>query len=181
MAPRRTSEELLHLFKENWPEAYSSSEEVMLRLYHSALRHTEEMQRYLRQFDLSTAEFVVLRVMRREPAPHVVAPSALHETLVMSPGGITKVLKQLESKALVSRKSDHSDKRRNLVQLTTLGERTITRVQQAVREFDGRVLGRTLNGREQERLAHLLRKLLVSLEPAHSAAALAAFLRDEAA
>jgi hypothetical protein len=54
-------------------------------------------------------------------------------------------------------------------------------VQQAVREFDGRVLGRTLNGREQERLAHLLRKLLVSLEPARSAAALAAFVREDAA
>jgi DNA-binding MarR family transcriptional regulator len=181
VAPRRTSEELLHLFKENWPEGYSSSEEVMLRLYHSALRHTEEMQRFLRRFDLSTAEFMVLRVMRREPPPHVVAPSALHETLVMSPGGITKVLKQLESKGLVTRKSDHSDKRRNLVQLTALGESTITRVQQAVREFDGRVLERTLNEREQERLAHLLRKLLVSLEPARSAAALAAFVRDDAA
>ena len=47
MPPRRTSEELLHLFKENWPEGYSSSEEVMLRLYHAALRHTEEMQRFL--------------------------------------------------------------------------------------------------------------------------------------
>jgi DNA-binding MarR family transcriptional regulator len=178
VAPRRTSEELLHLFKENWSEGYSSSEEVMLRLYHSALRHTEEMQRFLSEFDLSTAEFVVLRVLRREPAPHVMAPSALHETLVMSPGGITKVLKQLEFKELVARKSDQSDKRRNLVQLTALGRSTITRVQQAVREHDGRLLDRTLSEREQERLAHLLRKLLVSLESDRSAAARAALGRD---
>jgi len=168
MPPRRTSEELLHLFKENWPEGYSSAEEVMLRLYHAALRHTEEMQRFLGQFDLSTAEFVTLRVLRREPSPHVMTPSSLHETLVMSPGGMTKILKQLETKGLVLRTADDADKRRNLVQLTAKGRSKITAVQQAVRRFDGALLS-TLSDREQERLAQLLRKLLVSLEPARSA------------
>jgi DNA-binding MarR family transcriptional regulator len=168
--PRRTSEELLHLFKENWPEGYSSSEEVMLRLYHVALRHTEVMQRFLAQFELSTAEFVTLRVLRREPAPHVMAPSVLHETLVMSPGGMTKVLKQLEAKRLVGRGADHTDKRRNLVQLTGAGEEKVTHVQQAVRELDVVLLDRTLSVRDQERLAQLLRKLLISLEPTRSAA-----------
>jgi DNA-binding MarR family transcriptional regulator len=178
MPPRRTSEELLHLFKENWPEGYSSSEEVMLRLYHTALRHTEEMQRFLLQFDLSTAEFVTLRVLRREPAPHVMTPSVLHETLVMSPAGITKVLKQLEAKGFVSRKLDTSDKRRNLVQLTSAGKAKITKVQQAVREFDVDLLGGVLGERDQERLAQLLRKLLVSLEPRKSADAGASRARE---
>jgi DNA-binding MarR family transcriptional regulator len=169
--PRRTSEELLHLFKANWPEGYSSSEEVMLRLYHAALRHSEEMQRFLARFELSTAEFVTLRVLRREPAPHVMTPSALHETLVMSPAGITKVLKQLEAKGYVWRKSDHADKRRNLVQLTAAGKEKSTAVQQAVRQFDGELLEGVLGERDQQRLALLLRKLLVGLEPARSAAA----------
>jgi len=165
MPPRRTSEELLHLFKENWPEGYSSAEEVMLRLYHAALRHTEELQHFLEPFDLSRAEFVTMRVLRREPSPHVMTPSSLHETLVMSPGGMTKILKQLEAKGLVVRSGDSADKRRNLVQLTAEGRRKITTVQQAVRRFDGALLEQTLSDREQERLAHLLRKLLVSLEP----------------
>jgi DNA-binding MarR family transcriptional regulator len=171
MPPRRTSEELLHLFKENWPEGYSSAEEVMLRLYHAALRHTEEMQRFLAQFDLSTAEFVTLRVLRRERSPHVMTPSSLHETLVMSPGGMTKILKQLKSKGLVSRSADTADRRRNLVRLTAEGRSKITAVQQAVRRFDGALLERTLSDREQERLAQLLRKLLVSLEPTRSGVA----------
>lgn len=180
MPPRRTSEELLHLFRENWPDGYSSSEEVMLRLYHAALRHTEEMQRFLAQFDLSTPEFVALRVLRREPSPHVMTPGVLHETLVMSPGGITKVLKQLERKGLVSRSSDHTDKRRNLVQLTEIGKAKIARVQQAVRELDRMLLKRTLSARDQERLAQLLRKLLISLEPGKSAAAKARFAPESA-
>jgi DNA-binding MarR family transcriptional regulator len=179
MPPRRTSEELLYLFKENWPEGYSSGEEVMLRLYHAALRHTEELQRFLAQFDLSTAEFVTLRVLRREPPPHVMTPTALHETLVMSPGGITKVLKQLETKGLVSRKSDSADKRRSLVQLTEHGNAAITHAQRAVREFDLLLLQRTLTEREQARLAQLLRKLLISLEPTRSAVAQARFSRDD--
>jgi DNA-binding MarR family transcriptional regulator len=170
MPPRRTSEELLHLFKENWPEGYSSAEEVMLRLYHAALRHTEELQRFLAQFDLTTPEFVTLRVLRREPEPHVMTPSALHETLVLSPGGMTKILKQLEAKGLVARRGDEADKRRNLVALTKRGEETIGTVQHAVRELDAALLEQTLTDREQQRLAQLLRKLLVSLEPRRSAA-----------
>jgi DNA-binding MarR family transcriptional regulator len=170
MPPRRTSEELLHLFKENWPEGYSSAEEVMLRLYHAALRHTEELHRFLAPFDLTTPEFVTLRVLRREPEPHVMTPSALHETLVLSPGGMTKILKQLEAKGLVVRRGDASDKRRNLVELTPGGRKTIEIVQNAVRQFDVALLERTLTDREQERLGQLLRKLLVSLEPQRSAA-----------
>ena len=168
MPPRRTSEELLHLFKENWPEGYSSAEEVMLRLYHAALRHTEELQHFLGRFDLTMAEFVTLRVLRREPEPHVMTPSALYETLVMSPGGMTKILKQLEAKGLVARRGDAADKRRNLVELTARGRTTIGTVQRAVRELDVALLERTLTGREQERLGQLLRKLLVSLEPQRS-------------
>ncbi len=170
MPPRRTSEELLHLFKENWPEGYSSAEEVMLRLYHAALRHTEELHRFLTRFNLTMAEFVTLRVLRREPEPHVMTPSALHETLVLSPGGMTKILKQLEAKGLVVRRGDAADKRRNLVELTARGRATIGTVQSAVREFDVTLLERTLTDREQERLGQLLRKLLVSLEPRHSGA-----------
>jgi DNA-binding MarR family transcriptional regulator len=165
MPPRRTSEELLHLFKANWPEGYSPAEEVMLRLYHAALRHTEEMQRFLVPFELTTAEFVTLRVLRREAAPHVMTPSALYETLVMSPGGMTKILKQLEAKGLVSRRADRADGRRNLVQLTRAGLARIGAVQEAVRDFDAALLERTLSDREQQRLARLLRKLLMSLEP----------------
>jgi DNA-binding MarR family transcriptional regulator len=184
--PRRTSEELLHLFKENWPEGYSPAEEVMLRLYHAALRHSEELQRFLAQFELTTLEFVTLRVLRRERQPHIMTPSALHETLVLSPGGMTKILKQLEAKGLVVRRGDADDKRRNLVELTAHGQATIGTVQHAVRELDGALLERTLTDREQQRLAHLLRKLLVSLEPQRSSAAVtaaaggAALLRPEA-
>jgi len=168
---RRTSEELLHLFKENWPEGYSSSEEVMLRLYHAALRHTEELQRFLAQFDLTTIEFVTLRVLRREPAPHVMRPSALHETLVLSAGGMTKILKQLEAKGLVSRRADAADKRSTLVELTPRGCAAIEVAQSAVRELDSALLVRTLGEREQQRLAQLLRKLLVSLERNRASAA----------
>lgn len=171
MPPRRTSEELLHLFKENWPEGYSPAEEVMLRLYHAALRHSEDLQRFLAQFDLTMAEFVTLRVLRREPAPHLMAPSVLHETLVMSAGGMTKILKQLAAKGLVSRSADVEDKRRNLVQLTERGVRAIESAQHAVRGFDTELLDGTLSAREQQRLAQLLRKLLVSLEPSRAPAA----------
>jgi DNA-binding MarR family transcriptional regulator len=178
MPRRRTSEELLHLFRENWPEGYSPAEEVMLRLYHAALRHTEELHRFLARFDLTTIEFVTLRVLRREAPPHVMTPSALYETLVLSPGGMTKILKQLEAKGLVSRRADAADKRSTLVELTRKGEAAIEAAQSAVRELDCALLDRTLNDREQQRLAQLLRKLLASHEPTRASAASAAVGRQ---
>ena len=180
MPRRRTSEELLHLFQENWPEGYSAAEEVMLRLYHAALRHSEELHRFLAQFDLTTIEFVTLRVLRREPPPHVMTPSALHETLVLSPGGMTKILKQLEAKGLVSRRADTADKRSTLVELTHKGQAAIEAAQSAVREYDCALLDRTLNNREQQRLALLLRKLRVSLEPTRASAATSAGVGGDA-
>ncbi len=98
-------------------------------------------------------------------------PSALHETLVLSPGGMTKILKQLEAKGFVSRAADGADKRHNFVRLTSAGIEKIAAAQKAVRGYDTALLERTLGGREQQRLAQLLRKLLVSLEPARSAGA----------
>lgn len=169
--PRRNSEELLWLFKENWPEGYSASEEVMLRLYHTALRHSEEMQKFLAQFELSTAEFSTLRVLRREPEPHVMTPTMLYETLVMSPGGMTKILKQLEAKGWVARRTDSRDKRRSLVELTKAGRAKIDRVQRAVRDYDTQLLAKTLSDCEQAQLAGLLRKMLITLEPRTSAVA----------
>ena len=54
------------------------------------------------------------------------------------------------------------------------GREAIGAVQNAVRDFDSALLERTLTDRDQQRLAQLLRKLLVSLEPQRSAAAVAA-------
>jgi DNA-binding MarR family transcriptional regulator len=140
--------------------------------YHAALRHTEELQRFLARFDLTTIEWR-RRVLRREPPPHVMTPSALHETLVISAGGMTKILKQLEAKGLVSRRADAADRRSNLVALTPRGQAAIESAQSGVREFDFALLERTLSGREQQRLAQLLRKLLLSLEPRRASAATA--------
>ena len=58
---------------------------------------------------------------------------------------------------------------------------TIGAVQNAVRKLDGALLEKTLSDREQQRLAQLLRKLLVSLEPQRCAAATPAAARRGAA
>ena len=118
-----------------------------------------------------TVVLAVSALLLSSPFAIAQAPSALHETLVLSPGGMTKILKQLEAKGLVSRRADVVDKRSNLVELTPRGEAAIEAAQRAVREFDCALLDRTLNDREQQRLALLLRKLLMSLEPRRASAA----------
>ena len=114
---------------------------------------------------------MTLRVLRREPAPHVMTPSALHETLVLSPGGMTKILKQLEARGSSCAAATPPTSAATSCSSPRAGKTKIGAVQKAVREFDGALLERTLAERDQQRLAQLLRKLLVSLEPQRSAAA----------
>ncbi|WP_372863192.1 MarR family winged helix-turn-helix transcriptional regulator [Spongiibacter sp.] len=67
------------------------------------------------------AEFDVLAALKRQAPPHCISPTALCQALLMSSGGLTKLLKRLEQAGLVSRPANPDDGRSQLVQLSELG------------------------------------------------------------
>lgn len=75
------------------------------------------------KFNLSNSELDVLASLHSaQDEDHTLTPTQLYERLFFSSGGMTKVLKKLETKEFIIRLENKEDKRSKLVQLTTSGK-----------------------------------------------------------
>ncbi len=113
-------------------------------------------------FGLKTGQFQVLAELRRRD-PHPMKASDLAQAIVLTSGGMTPVLDQLEERGLVIRQIDPEDRRARRVTLTEKGRSLISRAldQQIARH---RALNAVLDIEEREALSAILRKLLIAVE-----------------
>jgi DNA-binding MarR family transcriptional regulator len=112
---------------------------------------------------ISTGEFDVLAALRRTGAPHVMTPTALARTLMLSPAGMTNRLDRLEAAGHIERRPDPDDRRSLLVALSDAGR---TLVDAAVTDHvanEARLLA-PLSVRQRAALDDALRTLLASIE-----------------
>lgn len=115
-------EKALQNLKANWPEV-ATSQVAVTTLAHRLVKLMEERRRaILAEFGLSSAEFELLAALRTSPAPHQLIPSDLYDAILMSSGGLTKVLNSLQERALVYRPQSEGDKRSRPVGLTAEGK-----------------------------------------------------------
>jgi len=112
---------------------------------------------------LEPGEFDVLATVLRSGPPFEVTPTWLSRSLLISAAGLTKRLVRLEGRGLVTRRMDPQDRRSLLVALTAeghaLAEKGVTVHAAAVD-----ALMSALGQDDRERLAGLLRELLLSQE-----------------
>ena len=100
--------------------------------------------------------FDVLAALRRLGAPHRAKPSVLAATSMLTSGGMTGRLDQLESMGLVKRISDPRDRRVMFAQLTTEGLELIDDlIEKHLAREAGLLSG--LSESDRSRLADLLR------------------------
>ena len=112
--------------------------------------------------DLKAGQFQVLAELRgRDPWP--MTASDLARAIVLTSGGLTPVLDQLEERGLVTRQIDPEDRRARRIAITEKGRSLIARAldQQTARH---RALNSVLSVDERETLNAILRKLLVAVE-----------------
>jgi DNA-binding MarR family transcriptional regulator len=103
-------------------------------------------------------EFDVLSALRRAGSPYELSPGALvRETLVTS-GTMTNRVDRLVARQLVTRRADPDDRRAVLVGLTAVGRETVDAALDALLASERDLLA-GLDGRDQQRLAALLREL----------------------
>jgi DNA-binding MarR family transcriptional regulator len=114
---------------------------------------------------LSLTEIDVLAALRRAPPPHELSPTELYSAVLITSGGLTKVLHGLENRALISRVADDLDGRSRRVRLMPAGRALAERTVSAVQASDEELFAKALSAAETARLAALLRKLLLVLEP----------------
>lgn len=118
---RITIAELREQQRQNWPEAYRDSQPAVLRLLRAHDLFRRESADILCRMGLQIAEFDVLAALRRQAPPHCVSPTQLCSALLISSGGLTKVLKRLEAAGWVARPANPDDGRSQLVELTDSG------------------------------------------------------------
>ncbi|SCK25506.1 MarR family winged helix-turn-helix transcriptional regulator [Vogesella sp. LIG4] len=79
----------------------------------------------LEKFAVSLVEFDVLATLRNSPPPHQMTPSRIQEEVVITSGGLTKVLLQLEARGMVTRRQLQHDLRSKPVCLADSGQALI--------------------------------------------------------
>jgi len=115
------------------------------------------------RFGLNRGDVGVLSALRTSEPPHRLSPTQLFKGLMLSSAGMTSRLDRLESRGLVARLADPTDRRGVLVELTLKGRELVDAAVIANTEDEKGVLEGLPRG-EAESLARLLQVLLARLE-----------------
>lgn len=143
------------------PELDVSPLEVVGRLLLCA-RHLEHaLVEALAPLGLSFGDFDVINTLRRLGAP--TNPRQLTRSALITSGAMTARLDRLAGAGLVERAPDPTDRRGVLVMLTEKGTRLADQALAAVMDADEAFL-RPLGGKDRDRAAALLKRLLAPCE-----------------
>jgi DNA-binding MarR family transcriptional regulator len=165
--PRYPADKLLSIRKRHWPEAVTAVGELMVRIYRLNSLMQDGVAKEVAAHGLSFMEFEVLITLRGVAPPHEMIPTELYPAILISSGGLTKVLNALQERGLITRAEGRSDKRSKPVRLTAKGRTLAERVMADVLEHGDKLVLGSLSESEVERATRLLHKLLATLEPAN--------------
>jgi len=86
-------------------------------------------------------------------------PTQLYDVMLFSSGGMTKLLKKLESRNFIRRIDNSEDKRSKLVQITDLGKEITSKALKDIVTFEDKYFSK-LDVKEQEVFKKLIYKML---------------------
>ncbi|HIJ82803.1 MAG: putative transcriptional regulator, MarR family [Magnetococcales bacterium] len=152
--------------RDNWPESFDP---LLTPFFHTLHRAhgilLGQAFRVMERYGLSPAEFDVLSSLRRSPFPHELTPSQLQQSLLITSGGLTKILQQLQERAFVTRSTTRTDRRVKPVRLTPAAIPVVEQALQSIRLEVGGWITNTVSAEEIERVTQTLGKL--TLNPLH--------------
>lgn len=155
---------ILRRIADNWPELSTRVRPSIIYLYRARDLLLEDAEAALKPHGLRVSDLDVLGALRTQPRPRQLTPTALYQQLLLSSGGLTKILHRLEAAGLIDRPANPEDGRSKLVRLTRQGERLLDKAIDPVLENEARRMS-ALSKTEQKELGRLLGKLLDNWEP----------------
>ncbi len=164
MAERYDTEQELEFYRKYWSEAYGQTGQFGIYLLKARELSLQKVMPAVEKTGLSTAEFDALTTLRRSAPPHQATPTELQRSMLITSGGLTKILYQLEEKGLVSRSTNEQDKRVKYVNLTSKGKSLVEKTIQAVHQLQEQWLEEALTKNETDKLIQLLGKSIKFLE-----------------
>ena len=164
MAERDGVDVILEQWRRERPELDPSPIGVIGRISRLARELEQRLETVYRQHGLEPGWHDVLATLRRNGPPYQLRPTDFSGQLMLTSSGTTKRLDRLEQARLITRAPDPDDRRATLITLTEAGHELIDAVTEAHLDNERELLG-ALTGDEQQRLAGLLRKLMLGLPP----------------
>lgn len=120
----------------------------------------------LRELGLTPADYDVLATLRRRSGTRGLNPGDIQRAVMVTSGGMTKRLDRLQEAGLVERRPDPDDRRGVRIRLTRRGRTVIDRALRDLLAVERDLVAAAIPAdADRERLADLLRRLLVALEP----------------
>jgi DNA-binding MarR family transcriptional regulator len=108
-------------WRRQFPEIDCSGKAVVGRLLHLHEIFLTAINRALAKHKLKYPAFAVLATLRVEGAPYRMSPKALLDTLILTSGGLSNLLRRLEKVGQIRRMADETDGRGVIVELTEKG------------------------------------------------------------
>lgn len=152
--------ELLDTNRAYWPEASTGTSLIAPAIYRLHEHLSNLATQLFEEYQLQSAEFEALCALRASPAPHQLTPTELYRKLLVSSGGMTKILVRLENKALIERPTNPDDARSRLVALTADGQRMIEEVTLRLLQLEAKLVARVDQPEQlEQQLIHWLKQL----------------------
>ncbi len=155
--------ELLQRLAANWPEMADRIQPSAVLLYRARDLLLTNLEQVLADHSMRPADLDVLVALRICPCPRQLTPTELCRSLLLSSGGLTKILYRLEAAGWIDRPANPADGRSRLVRLTRRGKTQVEKVLPAVVTHEGQWLS-ALDVTEQAQLTYLLGKLVAGQE-----------------
>ncbi|MBI1492825.1 MarR family winged helix-turn-helix transcriptional regulator [Halocynthiibacter styelae] len=149
--------------QENWPEALTPACRVVLGAYRLSEIVEAKTNPVLAAHGLTDAGFETLVALRAEKGRQM-TPSELWRAVLITSGGMTKLLKQFEEVGYVIRADNPEDKRSRFVQLTEKGAAHIEATMAAVADNDRDIFEGVMSDAQLNDLADALQLALSRME-----------------
>ncbi len=164
MTKKRRLAQILDDYEKHWPEFDGPETRVMLGVIRLNELVFESSKALIAGHGLTMAGFEALMTLRSQPAPRQMTPTALLQAILITSGGMTKVLGQLEDAGLVARIDNPDDLRSRFVRLTPKGKTLAETSMQALAEHDRTLLEQALSEQQIQQLAKVLLRTVDKLE-----------------
>jgi DNA-binding MarR family transcriptional regulator len=163
----RDEEDHVDRIVRDWANEYPSLGTEAMAVIGRILRIARYLERdvelELGRFGLNISEFNALSALRRRGEPYALSPTELSRGLMLSSGGLSKLVERLETRELVVRTPDETDGRGVVVALTDEGRELQEAAIEAHVANEDELLA-PLNAEVRSQLTEILRTLLVAFE-----------------
>lgn len=153
------SDRLINTIRENRPEQDSTSMELVIRLFRLRDMIWSRSNDEAHRAGLTWGEFEALAALRAGRPQRQMTPTEIAGLMLITSGGLTKILQGLETKGLVRRASNAADGRSCFIELTDAGAVAIDALTEKMTADSKALVGSVLSKQDEIRVLRGLEKL----------------------